>query len=170
MARDRKRAKQRRARQAVSQRPARPRPEREPEVADAPSPLEHASADAEIAEEAIAGVPVADFEPGGPLEPDELPQPDELEGLEEFDEDEDADEAAPAARRRAPRQREEHHRSGNRVINFLRACWAELKRVQWPDRRQVIQATAVTIGFVAIAGGYLGAMDAIFSRLVNAIL
>src|SRR3954469_9403010 len=40
---------------------------------------------------------------------------------------------------------------GNRFINFLRAAWAELQRVQWPDRRQVAQATAVVLGFVAIA-------------------
>ena len=39
-------------------------------------------------------------------------------------------------------------RSGNRVIAFLRASWAELQRVQWPDRRQVFQATAVVLGFV----------------------
>ena len=31
---------------------------------------------------------------------------------------------------------------------FLRASWAELQRVQWPDRRQVGQATAVVLGFV----------------------
>jgi preprotein translocase subunit SecE len=47
---------------------------------------------------------------------------------------------------------------------------AELRRVQWPDRRQVAQATGVVLGFVLIAGGYLGVLDAIFSRLVNAIL
>ena len=35
--------------------------------------------------------------------------------------------------------------------------WAELQRVQWPDRRQVGQATAVVLGFVVIAGIYLGA-------------
>ena len=43
-------------------------------------------------------------------------------------------------------------RGGNRAIGFLRASWAELQRVQWPDRRQVTQATAVVLGFVAIAG------------------
>src|SRR4051794_13405123 len=48
---------------------------------------------------------------------------------------------------------------GNRVLNFLRASWAELQRVQWPDRRQVAQATAVVLGFVAIAGIYLGIAD-----------
>ena len=61
-------------------------------------------------------------------------------------------------------------REGNRFVNFLRACWAELQRVQWPDRRQVAQATGVVLVFVLIAGGYLGLLDAIFSRLVNAIL
>jgi preprotein translocase subunit SecE len=45
-----------------------------------------------------------------------------------------------------------------------------LRRVQWPNRRQVGQATAVVLVFVLIAGGYLGVMDAIFSRLVDAIL
>jgi preprotein translocase SecE subunit len=47
---------------------------------------------------------------------------------------------------------------------------AELRRVQWPDRKQVGQATAVVIVFVVIAGSYLGLLDAVFSRLVNAIL
>ena len=47
---------------------------------------------------------------------------------------------------------------------------AELRRVQWPDRKQVGQATAVVIGFVVVAGTYLGLLDAAFSRLINAIL
>ena len=42
--------------------------------------------------------------------------------------------------------------------------------MQWPDRRQVFQATAVVLGFVVVAGGYLGLMDAIWKPLVNAIL
>ena len=50
-------------------------------------------------------------------------------------------------------------RGGNRAIGFLRASWAELQRVQWPDRRQVTQATAVVLGFVAIAGVFLGVAD-----------
>jgi preprotein translocase SecE subunit len=52
----------------------------------------------------------------------------------------------------------------------LRASWAELQRVQWPNRRQVGQATAVVLGFVVIAGGYLGLADLVSSNLVNAIL
>jgi preprotein translocase subunit SecE len=58
----------------------------------------------------------------------------------------------------------------NRAIAFLRASWAELQRVQWPDRRQVTQATTVVLGFVAVAGIYLGAADWAAQKIVNFIL
>jgi preprotein translocase SecE subunit len=78
------------------------------------------------------------------------------------------DELLPAARkaRGAPPAKT----GGNRVTTFLRASWAELQRVQWPDRRQVGQATAVVLGFVVIAGGYLGLVDLLSSKLIDAIL
>jgi preprotein translocase SecE subunit len=69
-------------------------------------------------------------------------------------------EQAPGARIRGPR----------RAIAFLRASWAELQRVQWPDRRQVFQATAVVLGFVVIAGAYLGLADFVASEIVEFIL
>jgi preprotein translocase subunit SecE len=57
-----------------------------------------------------------------------------------------------------------------RAVGFLRASWAELQRVQWPDRRQVTQATAVVLGFVAVAGAYLGAADWLAGKIINFIL
>jgi preprotein translocase SecE subunit len=62
----------------------------------------------------------------------------------------------------------ERQRGG--VTGFIGSCWAELKKVQWPDRETLVQATAVTIIFVAIAAAYLGALDAIFSRLIDVVL
>ena len=56
------------------------------------------------------------------------------------------------------------------VIGFLLSCWAELKKVQWPDRETLIQATAVTIIFVAVAAAFLGALDALFNEIVKQIL
>ena len=61
-------------------------------------------------------------------------------------------------------------RGGSRFLNFLRACWAELQRVQWPDRRQVAQATAVVLGFVIVAGAFLGFADFVAERLVDLII
>jgi len=61
-------------------------------------------------------------------------------------------------------------RGGNKAIGFLRASWAELQRVQWPDRRHVFQATAVVLGFVAVAGAYLGLADYVAKEIVEFIL
>lgn len=62
----------------------------------------------------------------------------------------------------------ERQRGG--VIGFLASCWAELKKVQWPTRETLIQATAVTVIFVAVAAAYLGALDAAFNFLIKQIL
>jgi len=59
---------------------------------------------------------------------------------------------------------------GNRVFNFLRGSWRELQRVQWPDRRQVGQATAVVIGFVIVAGAFLGLADYVAGKIVDFII
>jgi preprotein translocase subunit SecE len=62
------------------------------------------------------------------------------------------------------------HRERGRVLEFLKAVWAELQRVQWPNRTQLVQLTGVVLFFVVIVGAYLGALDAIFSKLIQSIL
>jgi preprotein translocase subunit SecE len=68
----------------------------------------------------------------------------------------------------------EHAAAGGKGItrfgSFLKASWAELQRVQWPDRRQVGQATAVVLGFVLIAGAFLGFADYVANEIVELIL
>jgi preprotein translocase SecE subunit len=104
----------------------------------------------------------------------EPPEPD-LRGAEAEDEEAYYEEReqtgepefAPRGHRGAERA-EEKERS--RVMAFLAAVVAELRRVQWPDRRTLTTLTGVVLGFVLIAGGYLGLLDAIFSRVIQAIL
>ena len=67
------------------------------------------------------------------------------------------------ARAREPRQR-------GRVVNFLVQVWAELRRVQWPDRNQVTQATGVVVVFCFLAGAYLALWDFVFSEFVTWLL
>ena len=77
----------------------------------------------------------------------------------------------PPGARTAPHPGEDAHgRGGSRFLNFLRASWAELQRVQWPDRRQVGQATLVVLGFVIVAGLFLGAADFVAERIVDFII
>jgi preprotein translocase SecE subunit len=70
--------------------------------------------------------------------------------------------------RRQKQASAERQRGG--VLGFLMSCWAELRKVQWPDRDTLVQATAVTIIFVAVAAAYLGALDSAFSFLIRQIL
>src|SRR5262245_797082 len=94
----------------------------------------------------------------------------------------------PREERRARKQREKEQRRKARakeqqkgtaekpekrrgpVLGFLLSCWAELKRVQWPDRDTLVQASAVTFIFVAIMAAYLGALDAAFNWLIKQII
>ena len=59
---------------------------------------------------------------------------------------------------------------GSRLVNFVRGSWRELQRVQWPDRRQVVQATGVVIGFVIFAGLFLGGADWVAGKLISYVL
>jgi preprotein translocase SecE subunit len=67
-------------------------------------------------------------------------------------------------------QAEKAEKRRGAVTGFLASCWAELKRVQWPDRDTLVQASAVTFIFVAVMAAYLGALDAAFNWLVQRIL
>jgi preprotein translocase subunit SecE len=70
--------------------------------------------------------------------------------------------------KRAKAAKGERKRGG--VFAFLASSWAELKRVQWPDRDTLIQATAVTLVFVVVAALYLGVLDLAFSWLVQRVI
>jgi preprotein translocase SecE subunit len=71
--------------------------------------------------------------------------------------------------RRKPRD-EPVERERGRVMGFLASCVAELRRVQWPNRDTLIQASAVTLVFIAVAAAYLGVLDGAFNWLVQRIL
>jgi len=77
---------------------------------------------------------------------------------------------AKESQQRRERREAAPERQRGRVIGFFISCWAELKRVQWPDRETLIQATGVTIFFIAIAAAYLGALDSLFNFLVQHLL
>jgi preprotein translocase SecE subunit len=192
VARDRKRAKQRRARRDTAaagrgHKDVQAPPPSQPVRADLPGALAHASGDVDEFDAALirgaGGVPAtpetgSETGPPGGLQTDSEPAigagADELQF-----------EGVPPGGGRPPdggggdgppgdgsleRPSGAPLRGGNRAVAFLRASWAELQRVQWPDRRQVTQATAVVLGFVAIAGAYLGLADFVAKEIVEFVL
>jgi preprotein translocase SecE subunit len=53
---------------------------------------------------------------------------------------------------------------------FVRESWAELKKVEWPSRSQVVQGTVVVIIACVIVGTYLYAADQVFKPFVRNVL
>ena len=53
---------------------------------------------------------------------------------------------------------------------FVRESAAELRKVDWPSRRQTFQGVVVVIIACAIVGAYLWGLDQIFKPLVDKVL
>jgi preprotein translocase subunit SecE len=197
VARNRKRANQRRTRrpsQAENARRGLPTATEPPfvdevdvdEVAEngVPDPIGHAAPDVELADAQLA------FGRPAELEPDDEADEEELEfeveesiragdggdgdggrrgrhgGGDGYDEGGPSGELAVPA----PRHVEARENIFARLVGFLQGSWRELQRVQWPDRRQVMQATGVVIGFVIVAAAFLGGADWVSGKLVTFIL
>jgi preprotein translocase subunit SecE len=178
VARNRKRAKERRARQPVASGRVREgaRPAFGPGLGNgdaapaqgepfdgaglelagdgAPAPIEHAAPDAELAEARL--VQAASVDVAAEPEPEEEVVDSELAPAP-------VETARPAAVGPRPWL-------GARLVAFLEGSWRELHRVQWPDRRQVMQATGVVLGFVIVAAVFLGVADLVASKVVNFVI
>jgi preprotein translocase subunit SecE len=50
---------------------------------------------------------------------------------------------------------------------FVFESWAELKKVEWPTQKQLIQGVVVVLIACLIVGIYLWAADLVFKRLVH---
>jgi preprotein translocase subunit SecE len=173
MARNRQRAKQRQA----ERRAARLAPTSDPLQGD--DPLEEA--------ELAAGAPPSDLGFSDATVESEAPH-DDLDDEGDFDEEDFEDELEDDGGRgdggaggggrgeqpgRAPRGDDparHGRRRHNRLVAFLIAVWAELQRVEWPDRQTLTMLTGVVLLFVIVMGAYLGLLDAIFSKVINKIL
>jgi preprotein translocase subunit SecE len=159
VARNRKRAKERRDRRTngALDRPRLSAADAEAAAEAVPGPIEHAAPDVDLADAQIAmGSPNL----GGPeISEREL----ELEEERENGQPEAPAQAVAVGARPRPSLLA-------RVVGFLQGSWRELQRVQWPDRRQVAQATGVVLGFVVVAGVFLGLADLAASHLMTFIL
>jgi preprotein translocase subunit SecE len=67
-------------------------------------------------------------------------------------------------------QKQQTGRREQRKARFVSESWAELKKVEWPSRTQVITGTVVVIIACAIVGAYLYAADFILRNLVEKVL
>jgi preprotein translocase SecE subunit len=131
----------------------------------------------EVAEVEAVEAGMAAGAPESELETPDAPKPSRTERRAEAKRAKEAEKRQREDQKRrereqlAKRQKQaqsERQRGG--VFGFLASCWAELKKVQWPDRDTLVQASAVTLIFVGVAAAYLGALDGVFNFLIQRIL
>lgn len=56
------------------------------------------------------------------------------------------------------------------ILNYFSASWAEIRKVTWPTRPQLIKLTIVVIVFATVLALALGAIDYGFSTLLKMIV
>jgi len=54
--------------------------------------------------------------------------------------------------------------------NYLVESRAELKRVSWPNRDELIRLTTIVIGVSIFIGGFITLLDFMFSSILNSLV
>ncbi len=54
---------------------------------------------------------------------------------------------------------------GNKIVKYFKECKAELKKVTWPNKEQLIHNTGVILVFIAVVTIILSILDAGFAKL-----
>ncbi|GAA3554600.1 preprotein translocase subunit SecE [Amycolatopsis ultiminotia] len=56
-----------------------------------------------------------------------------------------------------------------RIVRFIREVWAELRKVIWPNRKQMVTYTAVVLVFVVFMVALVSGLDLGFKQLVGLV-
>ena len=58
----------------------------------------------------------------------------------------------------------------NRIVNFLKQVKAEMKKVSWSNREELISSTGVVIVTVILLTTFIGVCDLIVSKLIRLVI
>ncbi|MGE5553282.1 MAG: preprotein translocase subunit SecE [Betaproteobacteria bacterium] len=59
---------------------------------------------------------------------------------------------------------------GNRLAKYLRDVRAEMRKVQWPNRKELVAYTYVTLVTVAVVALFIFLIDLVFSGALKLIM
>ena len=58
----------------------------------------------------------------------------------------------------------------NTILNYIKESKAELKKVQWPTRQEVVQGTIVVVAISLGTVGFLGVVDYLLNSLLEVFI
>lgn len=57
-----------------------------------------------------------------------------------------------------------------KIIQFIKEAKIELKKVNWPTRKELIDSTKVVLITSALLAAFIGGIDFFLSQLINSLL
>lgn len=60
--------------------------------------------------------------------------------------------------------------TGDNIKKFFKGAWAELKKVHWPSRQELINYTLVVLVTVIIISAIIFAVDSLLSKVLDIII
>ncbi|OIP22717.1 preprotein translocase subunit SecE [bacterium CG_4_10_14_0_2_um_filter_33_32] len=57
-----------------------------------------------------------------------------------------------------------------KIINYLKGAKSELEKVTWPTRKEAVRLTFVVIGLSFVFAAFIGALDLLFSSLIQRVI
>jgi len=61
-------------------------------------------------------------------------------------------------------------RIGNKIREFLRETIGELRKVNWPTRKEAIRLTQIVVVVIFVMAAILGGLDYLYARLFAVII
>ena len=57
-----------------------------------------------------------------------------------------------------------------KIKEFFKEVWVEMKRVSWLSQKDIIRYTLIVLGITIVVAAFLGGLDFIFTSLVKKII
>lgn len=57
-----------------------------------------------------------------------------------------------------------------KIINYFKSAFAEIKKVSWPSRKETFQYTVLVIGLSLAVAAVLGGLDFVFNLIIQKLL
>jgi preprotein translocase subunit SecE len=58
----------------------------------------------------------------------------------------------------------------NRITRYFKEVRAEITKVTWPSRQEVVRLSAIVIAVLLITSAFMAILDYVFSRLMQVII
>lgn len=75
-----------------------------------------------------------------------------------------------AAKGAASDKKQNSKKAASKVSRYFRELKSEIKKVVWPDKKQIVNNTLIVLGALVVASIFIGVLDLVLGGLVTLVL